>query len=281
MRNSQLCSVEELQSLIEHQHVSIIDGSWYLPSQNIDTRHAFEQGHIPGARFFDIDSISDQNSDLPHMLPSTEQFSKELSTLGISNQSQIVIYDSAGLFSAARVWWTFKVFGHDNVRVLDGGLPAWVEANGKLEKCIRPVAKSNYVARFNEALVIDKTTLIENVSNQQYLVLDARPEERFLGTSPEPRPGLPSGHMPDSVSLSASRLINQGRLKPREQLQQLFSELDIDASTPVATSCGSGVTAAIITLALAESGLGLNRLYDGSWAEWGAANDTPIMNRSD
>jgi len=280
MHNSQLCSIEELKSLIEHQRVSIVDGSWYLPSQNIDSRQAFEQGHIPSAQFFDIDHISDQNSDLPHMLPSAEQFSQELSTLGISNESQIVVYDSAGLFSAARVWWTFKVFGHDNVRVLDGGLPAWTEANGKLEQYIHSAPKTNYVAQFNQELVIDKTTLIENISNRQYLVLDARPQERFLGTSPEPRPGLPSGHMPDSVSLSANTLIDQGRLKPHEQLQQIFSELDIDASTPVVSSCGSGITAAIITLALAESGLGLKRLYDGSWAEWGAADDTVIVNRS-
>jgi len=277
---SQLCSVSELKSLLEQGHTKVLDGSWYLPSQGIDSQGEFQQKHIPSAQFFDIDLISDPNSSLPHMLPNTEQFSQAVSELGISNDSAIVVYDSAGLFSAARVWWTFKVFGHDNVRVLDGGLPRWQEEGGELESQVRPITHTAYLAEFNSRLVIDKTALIENSSSKQYKVLDARPKARFLGQAPEPRPGLPSGHMPESISFSACGLIAQGRLKRVQELQEIFDQANIGANTPVVTSCGSGVTAAIITLALAESGYGLNKLYDGSWAEWAAATDTVILNKS-
>jgi len=252
---SELCSVDELKLLIRQNKVNVLDSSWYLPSQCVDCLSEFEKGHIPGAQFFDIDVISDQ-------------------------QSNIVVYDSAGLFAAARAWWTFKVFGHDNVRVLDGGLPAWVKENGELEQQTRSTQTTNYTAEINSNLIADKATLIKNISSKHYVVLDARPTERFLGTAPEPRPGLPSGHMPESISLSAASLVSQGRLQSRNELQRMFSKININPSTPLITSCGSGVTAAIITLALAESGFGLNKLYDGSWAEWASADDTLILNKS-
>lgn len=288
---SQLCSVEKLKSLIGRENVVILDSSWYLPSQDIDSHQEFEQQHIPGARFFYIDKICDQNSNLPHMLPNAAHFSEAVSELGVSNDSHIVVYDSAGLFSAARVWWTFKVFGHDNIQVLDGGLPKWLEEGGNLESSnedslnyssssLKATTKLDYIAELNSNMVADKATLIENCSSKQYVVLDARPKTRFLGKAPEPRLGLPSGHMPESISMSASSLINHGRLRPRCELQKLFDEINIDNRTSIITSCGSGVTAAIITLALAECGYGVNKLYDGSWSEWGAADDTRILNRS-
>jgi len=277
---SELCSVDELKLLIRQNKVNVLDSSWYLPSQCVDCLSEFEKGHIPGAQFFDIDVISDQQSNLPHMLPKAKQFSSQVSALGISNNSHIVVYDSAGLFAAARAWWTFKVFGHDNVRVLDGGLPAWVKENGELEQQTRSTQTTNYTAEINSNLIADKATLIKNISSKHYAVLDARPTERFLGTAPEPRPGLPSGHMPESISLSATSLVSQGRLQSRNELQRMFSKININPSTPLITSCGSGVTAAIITLALAESGFGLNKLYDGSWAEWASADDTLILNKS-
>lgn len=277
---TQLCSVEELISGMSQQSFIVLDGSWYLPTQNINARHEYEQRHIPGAQFFDIDLISDQDSSLPHMLPSAEQFSNEVSNLGISNESPIVVYDSAGLFSAARVWWTFKVFGHTNVQVLEGGLPAWLEEGGALENNLQAAKKTNYVARLNNQLVVDKASLIENLSSKRHLVLGARSKERFLGTAPEPRPDLPPGHMPESTSFSFGDLIVQGRLKPREELERLFSEAKVNSASSIITTCGSGLTAAIISLALVECGYGLNRLYDGSWSEWAAANDTPIRNKS-
>jgi thiosulfate/3-mercaptopyruvate sulfurtransferase len=277
---SQFCSVDQLESLVESGGVKVLDCSWYLPSQSINTENQFKQQHIPGAQFFHIDQICDQNSTLPHMLPGADDFSKAVAALGISNDSHVVVYDSAGLFSAARVWWTFKVFGHQNVQVLDGGLPAWSEQGGALESNTRAVIKTDYVATLNSKFVINKHELIENISSKQYRVLDARSKERFLGQAPEPRAGLPSGHMPESVCMSFANLIENGRLKSRQQLRVLFDQVGINQSTKIVTSCGSGVTAAIITLALVECGYGINRLYDGSWSEWASADDTVILNRS-
>jgi thiosulfate/3-mercaptopyruvate sulfurtransferase len=262
------------------ENIIVLDCSWYLPSQNINTKQEFDRQHIPGARFFDIDLVSNPDSSLPHMLPSIEMFTKELSRLGISNTSNIVVYDSAGLFSAARAWWTFRVFGHHNIRVLNGGLPAWIKQGGALENETKPTEKTNYKAKFNQDFVIDKQALIKNLSTNQYRVLDARSKERFLGTAPEPRADLASGHIPGSTSFNFSNLLEYGRLKPKQELLQLFDDINVNDTTPVVTSCGSGVTAAIITLALAECGFGLNRLYDGSWSEWAAADDTRIINRS-
>ncbi len=277
---SQFCSVHHLESLIKQGKVKVLDCSWYLPSQSINAENEFKQQHIPSAQFFHIDLICEQNSALPHMLPSAEDFSQAVAKLGISNDSHVVVYDSSGLFSAARVWWTFKVFGHQNVQVLEGGLPAWSEQGGALESNVRPVIKTDYVATLNREFVISKHELIENISSKQYRVLDARSKERFEGQSPEPRAGLPSGHMPESACMSFANLIENGRLKSRQQLQTVFDQAGINQSTKIVTSCGSGVTAAIITLALVECGYGMNRLYDGSWSEWASADDTVIMNRS-
>lgn len=280
MQKSQLCSVLELQNLIDVSAAKVLDCSWYLPSQKKDTKSEFSKQHIPSAQFFYIDDVCDKSLDLPHMLPSADEFAQAVSELGISNDDSIVVYDSSGLFSAARVWWMFKVFGHASIRVLDGGLPAWLHAEANISNTHVPPQTTSYKATYSPGLVSSKSELQARGQCQQSIVLDARSQQRFLGKAPEPRPGLPSGHMPNSQSLPYTRLIHKGRLKPKEELLKIFNDMKIDHTSEVVTSCGSGVTAAIITLALAECGFGMQRLYDGSWAEWGSADDTVILNRS-
>lgn len=274
-----LCSVSELNKKRKDNdnRLRVLDSSWYLPSEAIDAQRAFNKQHISGATFFHIDSICDQKSILPHMLPSADEFAAAVENLGINNDSDVIIYDSAGLFSAARVWWMFKVFGHASVRVLNGGLPAWIADGGTLSDAAKAPVAENYNARLNVELVKTKSDLIENAQTHAYSILDARPTARFLGQAPEPRPGLPSGHMPHSVSLPFGQLLDNGYLKPADQLRDIFLAAGIDDSSSIITSCGSGVTAAIITLALAEAGLGMHSLYDGSWTEWASSKDTLIL----
>ena len=264
---SNLISARELYEARESLHV--IDASWYLPNQQRDAKQEYLQQHIEGAHFFDIDLICDLESPLPHMLPSSGVFAQEISRMGISNQDAVVVYDSAGLFSAARLWWMFRVFGHSKVRVLNGGLPAWTQLELPTSSSKPEAQESNYNAVLNSQLIATREGLIANCENGAITVLDARPLARFEGQAPEPRPGLPSGHMPHSVSLSFDLLLDQGQLKSTAELEHIFAELGVSKSSNVVTSCGSGVTAAIISLALDEVGYGLKPLYDGAWAEWG------------
>jgi len=281
---TQLYSLDELKSLLgqttaDQPNLRILDASWYLPSAQRNCRVEFAEKHIVGAQFFDIDAVSDQRSDLPHMLPSASQFSEAVGELGINNESTIIVYDSAGLFAAARVWWMFKTFGHQDVRILDGGLPGWENTGGALTNQTSRYAPQNYNASLQPQNLASKRDLIENCEAKTKLVLDARSGDRFYGKAPEPRPGLPSGHMPESRSLPFSQLIEDGKLKRPQQLQALFADVGADANTSIVTTCGSGVTAAIITLALVESGLDMHALYDGAWAEWGGATDTVILDK--
>ncbi len=280
MNMSQTCNTSQLQPLIGCNTTKILDCSWFLPTQNKDPEREFRHAHIAGAQFFDIDKICDQTTDLPHMLPSETDFTLAVSALGINSTDTVIAYDSAGLFSAARVWWMFKVFGHESVRVLEGGLPAWIAAGGQISSVSETPIAGNFTAAFQPELVATKAQLISNCESHEYVVLDARSSARFLGQAPEPRPGLPSGHMPNAISLPFNELVEGGKLKPREELSLIFSDHGVTKSSRVVTSCGSGVTAAIITLAMAECGLGLKRLYDGAWAEWGSARDTIILDRS-
>lgn len=287
MHRSQLCSVSQLGQLIEDGAVKILDCSWYLPSQKRDVKSEFDQSNIPGSQFFYIDQVCDRTSQLPHMLPTASAFAKEVSALGISNNDHVVVYDSAGLFSAARVWWMFKVFGHDSVSVLDGGLPAWHTEAAEFETKELDVSATrgftgsgSFTARLNQDMVANKPLLINNCETKEFRVLDARPVKRFHGQAPEPRIGLASGHMPNSISLPISELIEQGKLKSRDKLVNIFAQLGVTSSSKIITSCGSGVTAAIITLALAECGLGIKKLYDGSWSEWASSDDTTILDKS-
>lgn len=285
MQRSNLISVQELQGSLDHSNLIVLDCSWFLPASMRDVQAEFQHTRIRGAAFFDIDQISDTASHLPHMLPSVEYFESAVTGLGVATSSHVVVYDTAGLFSAARVWWMFKVFGHRKVQVLNGGLPAWLDADGATDSGSETpqIAKIvQYKAHFDETFLADQDVLKKNSKTGEYLVLDARAKKRFTGEAPEPRADLPSGHMPNSKSLSFDRLIENGHLKPVSQLKSIFDEYGLQQpdggdDTKLITSCGSGVTAAIVTLALSESGFGLQKLYDGAWSEWAALSDTVVL----
>lgn len=268
-----LISTEDLAARLGEPGLRIIDGSWHLDGR--DARSDFEQAHIPVAVFFDLDAVSDRDSHLPHMMPSPRSFAASVGALGIGNDDRIVVYDTAGLFSAARVWWMLKTMGAKHVQVLDGGLPRWL-AQG------RPVQTggSEAVATHFETVDPGKSVaLIDDVRGalaQGVQVVDARGAARFNGQAAEPRPGVRSGHMPGALNLPYGRLLNEdGTMKRGSALEQTFTEAGVDIDRPIVTTCGSGVTAAILTLGLAELGRS-SRLYDGSWSEWGAREDTPV-----
>ncbi len=257
----------------------VLDGSWHLPTAGRDPRAEYLAEHIPGALFFDIDEISDETSSLPHMLPSTVKFASRMKKMGIGDGMRVVVYDSAGMFSAARVWWTFRVMGHEDVAVLNGGLPKW-KAEGRPVSSEPPPGRSerHFTPRLNASLVRDLEDMKRIVENGSAQIADARGPGRFAGTEPEPRPGLRSGHIPGSRNVPYSRLLNpDGTLKPAPELHRLFSEAGIDPLKPVVTTCGSGVSAAVLSLALAIIGQPDSALYDGSWSEWGREDaGTPV-----
>ncbi len=253
-----------------------IDGSWYLPAQNRNAQAEFAEGHVPGAIFFDIDALADHNTDLPHMLPEAGWFGREAGALGIPSDATLVVYDGAGLFSAPRDWWTLKVFGAQDVRILDGGLPAWKAAELPLEAGRSRRRPATFEAAVPDRAVASLADVRQALTDRSAQVVDARPAARFLGTAPEPRPGLASGHMPGSRNVPATDVIANGRLKAPEALRTIFAQAGVDPSKPVITSCGSGVTAAILTLALTRLGATGLRLYDGSWAEYGSRSDLPV-----
>ncbi|MDX7953262.1 3-mercaptopyruvate sulfurtransferase [Lichenihabitans sp. Uapishka_5] len=253
-----------------------IDGSWYLPTQNRNAAAEFADAHVPGATFLDIEALADQTSPLPHMLPETGWFGREAGALGIPSDATLVVYDGAGLFSAPRVWWTLKAFGARDVRILEGGLPAWRAANLPLEsgRSKRPPARFDAVPP--GSAVADLAAVEDALGRDGVQVIDARPAGRFTGDTPEPRPGLAAGHMPGSLNLPAMAVIADGRLKSIAALRAVFADAGINPMAPTITSCGSGVTAAILTLALARLGNPDTRLYDGSWAEYGSKPALPV-----
>lgn len=262
-----------LQALINQDAVRVVDGSWAL--DGTDMHALYTQGHIPGAVFFDIEAISDRATGLPHMAPSPDLFAQSVGALGISADDTVVVYDQQGLFAAARVWWTFRLMGHRDVRVLKGGLPAW-RATGLAvtDTAIEP-RPVTYTPSPQSGMVLDLAGMRQALAEGK-IVLDARSAARFEGTAAEPRAGLRSGHMPGAVSLPFGNLIHDGALKPVGELKAILDAAGADGTRPIVTTCGSGVTAAIISLALAEVGLEA-QLYDGSWSEWGQAGlDTPV-----
>ncbi|MGZ3298912.1 MAG: 3-mercaptopyruvate sulfurtransferase [Asticcacaulis sp.] len=264
-----------LKALLDRGAVKVVDGSWAL--DGTDMKAAFADSHIPGAVFFDLESVCDHSTALPHMAPSPEVFAAAVGAMGISEADTVVVYDRQGLFSAARVWWTFRLMGHADVRVLRGGLPAWIAAGYDTSHAIPAAQPVAYTPRIQPDMVMDLNGLRESLDKPS-AVLDARPAARFEGIAPEPRAGLRSGHMPGARSLPFDELIRNGALKPADELRALFSARGVDTGTRVVTTCGSGVTAAVLSLALAELGHGDVRLYDGSWAEWGQETlDTPVV----
>jgi thiosulfate/3-mercaptopyruvate sulfurtransferase len=245
----------------------------------VDTRARYLERHIPGALFFDIEDLSDHATPLPHMLPTPENFSRSMSALGVADKSTIIIYEQQGVFSAPRGWWMLRTFGAQNVYVLDGGLRAWIDSNLPTESGPVHRAPATFPATFHASLnhqaVADLSQLKDRLANRQQ-VLDARSAARFNGTAPEPRPGLSSGHMPGATNTPFTELVADGRLKPADKLREYFSTKNVDLHQPITTTCGSGVTAAVIALSLEVVGAQNVTLYDGSWAEYAQQPDSAI-----
>ena len=268
---------EWLKPRLGQKGVKIVDGSWYLPVQKRDAKAEFVAAHIPEAVFFDIDAIADHNTDLPHMLPEPAAFEDAAGALGLSENDTIVVYDGVGLFTAPRVWWTLKVFGAKDVCVLEGGLPAWSRAGLPLESGEAHPAPARFKATFSPSQVRTLAEVRAALAARSATVIDARAPGRFSGEVPEPRPGLPSGHMPGARNVYFETLVGaDGKLKPPAELQRLFEEAGVDLSAPAVTTCGSGVTAAVLTFALASLGKHDVALYDGSWTEWASRPDAAI-----
>lgn len=268
---------DELARELDAPDLVIIDASWHMPGEG-DARGEYLAEHIPGAIFFDIDEIADTKSILPHMLPPPEKFSSRMRSIGVGDGSRIVIYDSQGLYSAARVWWTFRVMGVEDVSVLNGGLPKWKREGRPLESGEpRPRTPRHFTARRNLDLVRDSSDIKALLKDKSAEIVDARSAERFAGKVPEPRPGLRSGHIPGSHNLPYAKLLNaDGTLKSPREIERLFEDAGVDLGKPVVTSCGSGITAGVLALALAQIGHRKTAVYDGSWSEWGADQSLPI-----
>jgi thiosulfate/3-mercaptopyruvate sulfurtransferase len=277
MNTGPLVTTDWLAANLGRRTVRVVDGSWHMPQLQRDARAEFARAHIPGAVFFDIDAIADTASPLPHMLPGARKFAECVGALGIGDRDLVVAYDTRGVVSAARVWWTFRAFGHARVAVLDGGLPTW-QAEG------RPVAtggptpmERRFTARLHRSLVRDFAQMRANLKHRREQVLDARSRGRFVGTEPEPRAGLRGGHIPGSLNLPYDQLYRKdGTLLPPDELRRAFEASGLDLARPKVTTCGSGVTASVLALGLHLLGDEKVAVYDGSWTEWGGRNDTPV-----
>ena len=256
----------------------VVDASWYLPQQKRDAKAEYAAQHIPGAVYFDIDLISDSSIPPPHMLPSSEQFARQIGELGIGDGDRVVCYDGMGLFSAARAWWMLRVMGHTNVAVLDGGFPKWLAEKRPAEAGRAQPQPRRFTPRPDKRLIRSIEQVRDNLNTRRDQVLDARARGRFKGTEPEPRPGVRSGHIPGAANLPYNELLNPktGTILPKDQLIERFEAEGIDLSKPVVTSCGSGVTASALALGLYLIGRTDTAVYDGSWSEWGARTDTPV-----
>ena len=272
-----LVSTDWLAAHIAEPETRVLDASWYLAGMNRDPKAEYAVAHIPGARFFDIDEISDTKSDLPHMAPPVEKFVSRMRALGIGDGHRVVVYDGMGIFSAARVWWLFRHFGKTNIAVLDGGLPKWVAEGRPVENTVPPLRDRHFTARRVSALVRDVTEVAAATKLRDAQIVDARSAARWRGEAAEPRPGLRSGRIPGSFNVPFTELLTaDGTLKPDTELQAVFETAGVDLSKPVITSCGSGVTAAVLSLALEKIGHRHHSLYDGSWAEWGMFGDLKV-----
>ena len=273
-----LVTTEYLSAELGKPGLVVFDATKYLPNEPKDGRAEYLRAHIPGARFFDIDQIADTDTDLPHMVPTAGRFAKLVSALGVSNDSRVVFYDQKGLASAARGWWLMSLFGHDQAFVLDGGLPKWLNEHRPVgDGEAGPPPPGTFVPDLRARQLRGIGDILRTVLSRDELVLDARAAGRFTGTVPEPRPGMRSGHIPGSVSLPYTELLNSdGTFRPAGEVRGRFEAAGVDGTQAVVTSCGSGVTACILTLGLRIAGFPDGAVYDGSWTEWGGRSDTPI-----
>ncbi|PIE11027.1 MAG: 3-mercaptopyruvate sulfurtransferase [Rhodobacterales bacterium] len=272
-----LVSTQWLAQHLKDPDLRVIDASWYLPQMERDPKADYAAAHIPGARFFDIDEIADLRSELPHMAPPVEKFMSRMRAMGVGDGHQVVVYDGMGVFSAPRVWWLFKLMGKNDVAVLDGGLPKW-QAEGRPTDDMPPVMRERHMTVQRQSnLVRDVTQVARATKLRDHQILDARPADRFRGETPEPREGLACGHIPGSLNLPFDEVLTpQGTLKDEAALRAAFEKAGVDLSAPVITTCGSGVTAALLSFALELLGHRNHAVYDGSWAEWGSFPDLPV-----
>lgn len=291
-------SVEWLHTNLKHSDLKVLDASWYMPNEQRNPFQEYQVAHIPGALFFDVDGITDRTTNLPHMLPSEEAFAAAVSALGIENKDDVVVYDGKGIFSAARAWWMFRVFGHDRVWVLDGGLPRWrgsgfdVESSASGDSILKASAASEAIEKVYQGLSTGPITfnvefqphlvwaleqVMKNVEHQTHQLIDARSKARFDGAAPEPRKGIRCGHVPGSKCIPFPEMLDSAQtLLPADQLKKRFEDEGISLDKPIVTSCGTGVTAAILALGLHRLAKTDVAVYDGSWTEWGGHPDTPV-----
>jgi len=272
-----LVSTEWLAAHLKDPDLRILDGTLFMADEGRDARAEYAAAHIPGARFFDIDDISDSRSELPHMVPPVEKFMSRLRAMGVGDGHQVVVYDAKGLFSAARVWWLFRLMGQDNIAVLDGGFPKW-QAEGRPTEDLPPMVRDRHMTVRRQNYMVRDVTQVSAASKLgDHEILDARAAGRFRGDAPEPRAGLRAGHVPGSRNVPYTELLNDDRtMKDPDSLRAVFAAAGVDMAKPVITSCGSGVTAAVINLALERIGKTDHALYDGSWTEWGASPTLPV-----
>jgi thiosulfate/3-mercaptopyruvate sulfurtransferase len=276
MSSSEFVTTEWLAAHLGDPDLAIVDGTFFLPSEGRNAQAEFLAGHIPGAVFFDVDAIADHHTDLPHMLPTPDDFATAVGALGISDQMRIVVYDTSDFQGGARVWWTLRLYGARDVRLLAGGLPRWTAEGRPLEQGETRRSARKFNVHFNAGGVASLDDMRKAIRDGGPQIVDARAAARFRGEAPEPRPGVRAGHMPGSHNLPWRELVENGEIKSPDKVKAAFTAAGVDINRPVLTTCGSGVTAAILLLGLKSIGKDNVVLYDGSWSEWGARTDTPV-----